>query len=257
MKKIIIFLLICIFFISYSSVTFAKEDRTGNFNFSETTGLINMPTARTIKVKTGRIAIRMAKLGKYPPIKHKWQVPDPGPATGTPFDSDWWIWSDGDRQLLLCPFKNIEVSLMNIHSYQISPVISAKWVAFEEKKGFPSLAVGVNNIFKYKEDINYRWEVQNANSKITPFLVASKRLGKDEILDLSVGFGGGKFRNRIFCGGELFFDKKHLLSAVGEYDGNIYSYGLKYRLPGDRWDFSFVIQDKNQPGFTFAYTIPW
>lgn len=234
------------------------EGRTGNWNFNETTGLVNMPTARTIPYRTMQVSIRMAKLGKNPPLKNRDQVKNPGPSTGKFWDSDWWIDNDGDRRLLISPVKNVEINVMNVHSYSIAPILAAKWVAVSETKKFPAIAIGVQNATGYKEDSNViSKEVRDANSKAAPFAVASKSFFENDILDLSVGFGGGRFRNRVFYGGELFLDRKHLFSAVGEYDGNVSAYGLKYRLPKGRWDFSFVIQDRKNPGVTFNYNMPW
>ena len=234
------------------------EGKTGNWNFNETTGLVNMPTARVQKYRTAKFSIRMAKLGKNPPLKNKSQSSNPGPSTGKFWDSDWWIDNDGDRRLLISPIRNVEINLMNVHSYSVSPILAAKWVAVTETKNRPAIAIGCHNIAGYDEDVNVEDpEVREANSKAAAFIVASKTFFKNECLDLSVGYGSGRFRERVFYGGELFLDRKHYFSAVGEYDGNVSAYGLKYRLPGDRWDFSFVIQDKNNPGFTFSYTIPW
>ena len=244
-------------FLLVPPVAYAEDNRTGNWNFNETTGLINMPTARVQKYRTMKFSIRMAKLGKNPPLKHKHQSADPGPHTGTIWDSDWWIDNDGDRRLLISPVKNVEINIMNVHSYSIAPVVGAKWVAVNETDRFPAIAIGCHNITGYDEDLNVPDpEVRHFNSKAAPFITASKTFFNDH-LDLSVGYGHGRFRKRVFYGGELFLDKNHYLSAVGEFDGNIPAYGLKYRLPGDRWDFSYVIQDSKNHGFTFGYTIPW
>ncbi|MFP4498635.1 MAG: hypothetical protein ACLFQV_10525 [Vulcanimicrobiota bacterium] len=258
MKRILFILILVLISIAFiPGRVLAKEDKTGNFNFNETTGIVNMPTARTIEYKTLNFAIRMAKLGKNPPLKHKWQTPTPGPFSGTPFDSDWWIDNDGDRRLLISPIRNVEFSFMNYHSQRLTPTLGAKWVVLPEKKSFPAIAIGANNILGDPEDATYSQEVIDANSKIAPYIVASKRLGQNDMFDLSVGIGGGRFRRRVFYGGEVSLDKKHLLRAVGEYDGNVYSYGFKYTLPRGRWNFGLFLQDRDQPGFTFSYTMPW
>lgn len=260
MKKVLLSAFIGMLMLFSSSAGFCDDrpNRTGNWNFNETTGLINIPTARTIKYRTLKVSIRMAKLGKNPPLKNKSQSNEPGPSTGRFWDSDWWIDNDGDRRLLISPVKNVEINMMNVHSYSVAPILAGKWVALPERKNFPAIAVGVQNATGYDEDINVKDpEVMRVNSKAAPFVVASKSFLKNDAVDLTVGYGGGRFRNRVFYGGEVFMDKKHLFSAMGEYDGNVYSYGIKYRLPNGRWDFGFVIQDKNNPGFTFSYTMPW
>ena len=234
----------------------ARENKTGNWNFNETTGLINMPTARTIQARTIKFYIRMAKMGKNAPLKNKNQSTDPGPSTGKPWDSDWWIDNNGDRGLLWSPFKNAEIGLMNIHSYTITPSVSAKWVVLNEKKGMPALAIGAHNINQVEEDSNVdNKEVEKVNGEVAPFVVASKSFFKDKNLDLSVGFGGGRFRNRVFYGGEYFLDKKKVWSALGEFDGNIYSYGIKYRPFKSRWEFGAFMQDVDSPGVSFNYKL--
>jgi hypothetical protein len=238
------------------------EDKTGNWNFNETTGLVNMPTARTLDYRSVKFSIGMAKLGEHPPLKHRWQAVNPGPFTGTPLDSDWWIDSDSDRRLLISPIRNVELGFMNYHSQELTPTCSAKWVAIPEKKNFPAIAIGIQNAFASKEDDGssvydpYPPDIQKYNSMRAPFIVASKYFGKNDMLDLTIGYGGGRFRNHVIYGGELFMDKKHLFSAVGEYNGNTYCYGLKYRFPKGRWNLGLVMQN-TQPGFEFGYTMPW
>jgi len=257
-KNAKIFTLISLILFVFICPAYAKPDRTGNWNFNETTGLINIPSARIMKHKTAVIYIRMAKLGKRPPLKDKSQSSSPGPSTGKPWDSDWWIDNDGDRGLRISPIKNVELNFMNVHSYQLAPVVAGKVVVLEETKSLPAVTIGVQNVLSAKEDKAHSQEVQDANGKPAPFIAATKSIGSgDGFMDLTVGYGGGRFRNKIFYGGELFLDKKHYFSALGEYDGNVINYGVKYRLPGNRWDFGFFIEDKNQPGFTFSYTIPF
>lgn len=254
----VFFALMIVLFSLMCGISFADNvDRTGAFSFNETTGLINMPTARTADYKTMMISIRLAKVGMNPPIKHKWQ--DSGQAgifTGTPLDSDWWMYCDGDRRLLASPIRNFEINLMNIRSQHLTPIIAAKVVALEESKYIPAFAIGIHNAFRADDDLA-RGELKTINSRPAPFAVVSKSFGSSKFLDLSAGYGGGRFRKRIFYGGEAFFDKKHYISAVGEYDGNIYSYGLKYRLPGGRWNFGAFMQDKTKLGLSFSYVIPW
>jgi len=255
-KFIAIFVIISAIFFLSPFFTYARENRTGNWNFNETTGLINIPTARTIEARTIKFSIRMARMGKNPPLKRRSQSPDPGAFTGTPLDSDWWIDNNGDRTLLISPFKNFELSLMNLHSYTLTPSVGAKLVALNEKRNFPAVAIGAHNITGVKEDDNIKSrEVRDANSEIAPFIVASKTFFKDKKLDLSVGFGGGRFRNRVFYGGEFFLDKRKIFSAVGEYDGNITSYGIKIRPYKSRWDFGAFMQDVDSPGVTINYKI--
>lgn len=217
-----------------------------------------MPTARTIDLRTIKLYIRMAKLGKNPPLKKKSQSEHPGSSTGTPWDSDWWIDNNGDRGLLISPFKNFELGLMNLHSYTLEPTVSAKWVAISESDRFPAIAVGANNLTSVEEDSNVKnKEVRDKNSEVAPFIVASKTFFPGKWLDLSVGFGGGRFRERVFYGGEAFLDKKKIWSAVGEYDGNISSYGIKIRPYKSRWDFGAFMQDVDSPGVTINYTIKY
>ncbi|MCD4784212.1 MAG: YjbH domain-containing protein [Candidatus Eremiobacteraeota bacterium] len=255
-KLIIVFLIISAMLILSPLFAFARENRTGNWNFNETTGLINIPTARTIEARTIKLSIRMARMGKNPPLKKKDQSPNPGSFTGTPLDSDWWIDNNGDRVFLISPFKNFELSLMNMHSYTITPSVGVKWVAINEKKNWPALAIGANNMTGVEEDSNVKSkEVRDANSKVAPFIVASKTFFENKDLDLTVGIGGGRFRKRVFYGGEFFIDKRKIFSAVGEYDGNISSYGIKIRPYKSRWDFGAFMQDVDSPGVTINYKI--
>lgn len=239
----------------YSLAAFARENKTGNWNFNETTGVINIPSARSIQARTIKFYIRMAKMGQKAPLK-KGGGEHSGPSTGKPWDSDWWIDNNGDRGLLWAPWENIELGLMNIHSYTLEPSVSAKWVCLKEKKNFPAIAIGVQNATGVKEDTNVKnREVEAANSKAAPFITASKSFFPDENLDLTVGFGGGRFRNRVFYGGELFADKKKIWSLVGEFDGNIYSYGIKIRPYKSRWDFGAFMQDVDSPGININYKL--
>lgn len=257
-KKVSPYVITILCFIILTTNICAADTKTGNWNFNETTGLVNMPTARTIEPCTVSLFIRIARLGKDAPLKKKSQTSDPGQHTGTIWDSDWWIDSNGDRGLLASPFKNIEFSLMNIHSYTLTPVVGAKWVFAEETDTMPALAAGAHNITSINENINVRnKEVRDANSKIAPFIVASKSFFEEDILDLSVGIGAGRFRNRVFYGGELFLDKNKVFSAVGEYDGNISSYGIKFCPYKSRWDFGIFMQDVDNPGFTVNYQIKY
>jgi len=255
-QNIIIFIFIFAVILLSSTIAAARENRTGNRNFNETTGLINMPTARTIESRTIKLFIRMARMGKNSPLKKKSQSSNPGSSTGSPLDSDWWIDNNGDRGLLFSPLKKFEIGLMNLHSYNLTPTVSAKWAPIKETSCFPALAIGIHNINKVEEDSNVKnREVRDANGKVAPFIVASKAFFKDKNLDLSLGYGGGRFRNRIFYGGEVFLDKKRILSAVGEYDGNITSYGIKFRPYKSRWDFGAFMQDVDSPGITINYRI--
>jgi hypothetical protein len=233
-----------------------EVDKTGGFNYSETSGIINVPNARTIDYRTAVLSLRLTKMGKYPPIKHKWQDPKGGVLTGTPLDSDWWIYCDGDRRALISPFRNTEINLMHIRSQQVMPIIGVKYVPVQETDKFPAIAVGVHNIFGMKDNLA-RGGIKEINKKPSPFISASKTFGSNDNLDLTVGYGGGRFRNRVFYGGELSLDKNHWLRAAGEYDGNVVSYGLKYRLPRTRWEFGAFLQDRDNLGVTFNYTMPW
>jgi hypothetical protein len=251
------FFLIILFCLMSSGVSLAGADgKTGGFNYSETSGIINVPNARAIDYRTAVLSVRLSSVGKHPPIKHQWQDPGGGVFTGTPFDSDWWIYCDGDRRALISPVRNLEVNLMHIRSQQKVPVFAAKFVAFQETDTLPAVAVGIHNMFGW-EDCLAKGEVKRINSKPAPFIAASKRFGSNDNLDLTVGYGGGRFRNRFFYGGELSLDRNHWLRAVGEYDGNIVSYGLKYRLPRTRWEFGAFLKDKDDLGVTFNYTMPW
>lgn len=244
-----------LFLFSFPGFASTKEDRTGNFNFNETTGLVNIPNARILKYHTAKLYIRLAKLGKYPPDRKDSGNGDAFYAS--PFDSDFFIWNDGDRGLLISPFKNFELNLMHVHSRKLTPVVAAKILLLKEGKHNPAVAVGVHNIFSRKEDSCYSKEVRDANSEPAPFVVATKSFGKRNELDLTVGYGGGRFRNHFFAGAEYFFDRNRNFSGIFEHDGNIYNYGIKYRAFKKRWEFGFFMQDLQEPGVTFNYTIPW
>jgi hypothetical protein len=249
---------VLLFFAFVATIAFAKEDKTGNWNFNETTGLINMPTARTVDYRDIKLSIRLAKMGKKPPLKNRNDTNTPGSSTGSFLDSDWWIDNNGDRALLISPIRNMEFSFMNIHSYTLSPSIGAKWVCVKETDKFPAIAIGVQNATSAKEDSNVKsQEVIDANSKAAPFIVASKSLFEEKWLDLSVGYGDGRFRKRIFYGGEAFLDKRKTLSLVGEYDGNITSYGIKVKPFKSRWDFGAFMQDEDNVGLSINYTIKY
>jgi hypothetical protein len=249
--------LIAILLFLSTGISIAGADgKTGGFNYSETSGIINVPNARTIDFRTAVLSLRLSSVGRHRPIKHKWQDPSGGIFTGTPFDSDWWIYCDGDRRALISPIRNLEVNLMHIRSQQVLPVVGIKYAAIQETERYPAVAVGIHNIFGMEDNLA-RGKIYDINKKPTPFVTASKRFGENDNFDLTVGYGGGRFRNRFFYGGELSLDRNHWLRAVGEYDGNIVSYGLKYRLPRTRWEFGAFLKDRDDLGITFNYTMPW
>jgi hypothetical protein len=258
MKKIIAAIIFIMFFAFAPAVAASTDDddRTGNWNFNETTGLINIPNARTIEYRKAEFSIRLAKIAKHAPYKKKEDAPGGGPATGSIFDSDWWFWNDGDRRVLFSPAPNFEINLMNIRSNKTTPIIGLKFVAIPETDHFPAIAAGIHNANMFEEDAGTS-ELRWINSKAAPFVVATKSFFKGGAVELTAGFGGGRFRRRVFYGGEVFMDARHRLSAMGEYDGNISSYGLKYRMPGSRWEFGAVLQDGRHPGATFSYKMPW
>lgn len=237
---------IFLYFLALLTLSPAKADQSGldqagSWNFCETTGLISIPTAKVEEGHHMTLYIRMAKLGQAPPKKGRSGDPNEGFAGGTPFDSDWWIDNDGDRGLIWGVFKNFELGAMNIHSYTLGPTIGIKYLLREDRGGFPAVAVGAHNIFRYHEDSEYfaANPELTINSETAPFIVATKSLGDPSVVDLTAGFGSGRFRKRLFYGGELHLGKT--FSAIGEYDGRFTSFGIKARF--SPWQIFVCFQD--------------
>lgn len=194
--------------------------KNGDYDFNETTGLINIPVARTLPPNALWAGVGLAKYGGAR-----------NDQKGT-VNSDFLFGpNDGTMHLMWGVLPGFEVSAMFLHgplSGDPGVVYGAKLLLNRETKSFPCIAIGVQNMFASNDNppdpqnLEPPWFAQRSL-----FAVASKTIPIGKIpVDLHVGWGTGRFSSRIFYGGEVKFIKD--FSVIGEYDGIQPNYGVRY-----------------------------
>lgn len=203
------------------------------FNWNQTTGLVNIPIARSLP--------RGAFYGAFDfKAKHFQDL------FGSEFLAGGGDKGNGSFHLMFSPIKNVEIGIMGLHDVnrdgnvntlsrflRVPPAQSfstaIKWVVAEETQDMPSIAVGVENL-------TYPYPKSNGRDEAIPYkgirekgfyAVASKSFPVgDQLLSLHLGAGAGRFNNRPFGGLEYTFDNG--FAFLGEYDGNQATYGMRY-----------------------------
>lgn len=208
----------------------------GDYNWNETTGLVNIPVARTVPAGSAFLSLGLADIGRYPASGTR-----VGTFGGTLLDSDSFFSSDGSLHAVGSPLPGWELSVMTLHAGNVKPVFGTK-VLLNREGDWPAFAIGAHNLFSYDDNpSNPSNPEPDSFRRISPFVVASKQVGLGSpVMDLHAGIGSGRFQGRVFYGGELRFDNG--LGLLGEFDGTVTSYGVRYTGLDD-WRFTAAIQD--------------
>lgn len=213
----------------------------GDFNFNETTGLINIPVARVAPAGSVQLSLGAHAIG----------------GKGSPFGidvDDKFFDNDGTVRLIAGLPGRVEVSIMGLHGGIFKNnqyVFGAKWLAVPDAPDHPAFAVGIQSINNSPQPNN-----PHPASFDTPsaFGVVSHSIPLNDsgmALDLHAGLGTGRLRNG-FAGGELHFTPQ--FSMVGEYDGTVESAGFRF-TPSTRFEIltTAQFQDKVKFGFLLSY----
>ncbi len=224
-----------------TSASCFADGAVGDYNYNETTGLINIPVARVQPAGGIQVSIGASHLGSG------------GKPTGIDFD-EIFGGNDGTIKFIGGLPGNVEVSAMALHGGVFANnrwVFGAKWLAVPDGEDHPGFAIGVQSL--NSGPVN---GVSPPPGFGTPsaFGVVSHgfKLNDDGLgLDLHAGIGTGRLR-RGFAGGELHFTPN--FSIMGETDGTIESAGFRFTV-NNRFDFMTVaqFQDPVRFGFLFNY----
>ncbi len=213
----------------------------GDFNFNETTGLINIPVARVVPAGSVQLSLGAHDLDN-----------GQGP-TGIDAD-DALLGNDGNARLIAGLPGRVEISVMALHGGFFKNnhyVFGAKWLAIPDGPDHPGFAIGV-------QSLNNTPQVNNPHPAHfdTPsaFGVVSHSFPLNDsgmALDLHAGIGTGRLRDG-FAGGEFHLIPE--LSLVGETDGTIESVGFRV-TPGKRFQLlaSAQLQDPIRYGVMISY----
>lgn len=213
----------------------------GDFNFNETTGLINIPVARVAPAGSVQLSLGAHAIG----------------GKGTPLGldvDDLFFGNDGTVRLIAGLPGRVEVSVMGLHGGVFRNnryIFGAKWLAVPDAPDHPAFAIGVQSLNTGPEPNN-----PHPTSFDTPsvFGVVSHSFPLNDsgmALDLHAGIGTGRLRNG-FAGGEFHVTPE--FSVVGETDGTIESAGFRF-TPSTRFEIltTAQFQDKVRFGFLLSY----
>ena len=227
------------------------------FNWNQTTGLINIPIARSLP--------RGTFFGAFDFKSQAFKDLFSSEFLASPGDH-----GNGSFHLMFSPIKNVEIAVMGLHDVnrggnvntlgrllRIPPAqdfsTAIKWVVAEETQDMPSIAVGVENLtYPYPVSADGKQEaITNIHFREKGFYaVGSKSFPVgDQLLSVHLGVGTGRFQNHPFGGLEYTFENG--LALIGEYDGWQGSYGLRYT--GLRNLRVTMAVQGNQPTFQIGY----
>lgn len=200
-----------------------------DFTWNQTTGLINIPVARTLPAGTFFSAFDF----KSKAVKNLF---------GSEFLAGDGDQGNGSFHFMFVPHRRIEIATMGLHDVnrggnvnsldrllKIPPASSfstaIKVLVADETDDFPAIAVGVENLTYPKgpadPEPNQRFREPGY------YAVASKAIPVgNQLLNVHAGFGTGRFQNRPFGGLEYAFHNG--LGLITEYDGYHLSGGLRY-----------------------------
>lgn len=241
-----------IFALSYlclPGAAFANGD-VGDFNFNETTGLINIPAARVAPEWSLQLSPQFQGVGRTLSGPNGYK----GPAGFKDLD-DSFGGNDGSFRGILGLPGRVELSAMALHGNVNSLVFGGKWLAIEDADDHPAFAVGVQSIRTHLDEVR----AHPANFDDPSFFGVvghTFKLNDDGLaLELQVGWGSGRLKNG-FVGGEVHITKN--VSLIGEYDGTIRSAAIRI-TPHPRWEIMPAVQfQSNQQvhvGLSVSYRI--
>ena len=217
----------------------------GDYNFNETTGLINIPTARVLPAGGIFLGFSAADMGRLP--KNNTDQ----------LDEDAFIYSDDSLHLRGSFLPGWELSAMTLHHGfdRRNIVFGTKIVLARESRDWPALAVGVQNALGHDDNRTDQFNPEPSQfGRPAYFAVATKNLpwGRWGGLDLHLGWGTGRFEKRVFYGAEYGLARN--FSVAGEFDGVLPSFGIRFR-PSSRLRFTLMVQDSHlglQLGYQFG-----
>ncbi|MEW6277009.1 MAG: hypothetical protein AB1758_00200 [Candidatus Eremiobacterota bacterium] len=222
----------------------------GDFNFNETTGLINIPVARVAPAGSVQLAIGIHDIGN-------------GNAASSLDIDEFGVGTDGNGRIIAGLPGRVEVSIMPLHGGYFRNnhyVFGVKWLAVPDAPDHPAFAVGVQSLNSDAPEspaVPARKQNDPAHFDVPSFFgVVSHSLPLNDsgmALDLHAGLGTGRLRNG-FAGGE--FHLNPVVSVLGETDGTVQSAGLRFQ-PSRRFEIMTVAQfghpDYTRYGVQFAY----
>lgn len=213
----------------------------GNFNFNETTGLINIPIARVAKAGTFKFMVQPTAINRV------------GVFGGV---DDSAFANDGTQKTIIGLGKGMELSLSMLTGVQKldSFVLGFKWNAIEATEDTPGFSVGIQSIGAGVRPFNPHPPHFNGASVFGVASHSFKLNDDDMAIDLHAGIGTNRLRNG-FAGMEFHFNDTW--SLIAEHDGTIQSAGIRI-TPNDRVEIMPVLQfhSNNQvhAGFSLGYT---
>jgi hypothetical protein len=213
----------------------------GNFNFNETTGLINIPIARVAKAGTFKFFVQPTAINRVGVF---------GGADDSLFAND------GTQKTIIGLGKGMELSLAMFTGVQKldSFVLGFKWNAIEATEDTPGFSVGVQSIGAGVRPFNPHPPHFNGASVFGVASHSFKLNDDDMAIDLHAGIGTNRLRNGF---GGIEFHFNDTWSLIGEHDGTIQSAGIRFK-PHERIDIMPVLQfhSNNQvhAGFSLGYT---
>ncbi len=216
------------------------DGAVGDFNFNETTGLINIPVARVVPAGGVQLSVNSMIL--------------PGAPTPVGIDFDEPFNNDGSIKVVGGLPGRVEISAMALHGGFFKNnrhVFGVKWLAVEDAPNHPGFAVGVQSLNSAPQDSNPHPERFNDPSF---FGVVSHSFPINDsgmALDLHAGMGTGRL-NRGFAGGEFHVTPN--FSIMGETDGTIESAGFRFTVsPRFQFMTTAQFQEKVRFGFQLSY----
>ena len=226
MKKTTTSFLACAVMAALTGSVSAKGE-VGDFNYNETTGIINIPAAR------------VAPAGSF-----QWTEQIQALMRGqrdfsyNPSDYDDFLYNDGDTKFLWGAGGGLEFSLMLLHAGTQAPVFGVKWEAVADAEDHPAFAIGAQSLDVRPQPVNPhppQWD----HGTFFGVLGHWFPLNEDGMgFELQAGIGTGRLAHGFF-GGQFHFSRELALAA--EYDGTIKSAAIKW-YPNDRWMLMSAVQ---------------
>ena len=214
------------------------EGDVGDFNFNETTGLINIPSARVAPTGSFQISPQMASIKRVSngTKNNGFQGWDHA------IDDDSLFGSDSSFRGICGVARNLEISAMALQGNIRNIVYGAKWLAVEDAVDHPAFAIGVQSIGAFSRGNYPGPNTHPPNFDQACFFGVLGHywsLGDDGLgVEFHGGWGTGRL-NKGFVGSEFHFNNQ--VSLIAEYDGTIESVGLRV-TPHPRWEIMPVVQ---------------